>query len=455
MGAGKSHRRSSSLATFAAALVVFSLVAGGTVTAAGLLTGADVKNSSLTGKDVKNKSLTKADFKGSIRGPRGATGPAGPQGSVGPTGPMGPVGATGDTGPTGAAGPTGPTGASGATGSTGATGPSGAAGSTGPTGPSGATGSTGPAGPTGPSGATGSTGPTGPSGALNAWALAGNSGTNPSTNFLGTIDNQPLNIRTNNQSAASFGTDQSLFLNGILRAQLLNSTVHAGTTGLFGSAVGFAPDRLSGTPQVGTFIEDGNLFESSGLFLNGNTAALWSPGDGNLFAIYDEDLLPGGAPELVIDNAGNVQIGQPGNPPNNLSVTGNLSVAGTVSKGGGTFRIPHPLHPDMYLQHSFVESPDQMNIYNGNTVTGRRGFARITMPDYFQPLNRTFRYQLTVLGRSFAEAIVWRKIVGNSFVIRTDEPGTTVSWQVTGVRDDPFARRHPVQVEVRRSEIDG
>src|SRR4051812_29639627 len=33
------------------------------------------------------------------------------------------------------------------------------------------------------------------------WALSGNSGTNPTTNFVGTIDNKALNFRVNNQRA--------------------------------------------------------------------------------------------------------------------------------------------------------------------------------------------------------------------------------------------------------------
>ena len=37
-----------------------------------------------------------------------------------------------------------------------------------------------------------------------AWALMGNSGTNPSTNFLGTTDNQPLVIRVNSQETFRF-----------------------------------------------------------------------------------------------------------------------------------------------------------------------------------------------------------------------------------------------------------
>jgi hypothetical protein len=47
--------------------------------------------------------------------------------------------------------------------------------------------------------------------------------------------------------------------------------------------------------------------------------------------------------------------------------SGNVKVTGSLSKGGGSFKIDHPLDPaNQYLYHSFVESPDMMNIYNGN-----------------------------------------------------------------------------------------
>ena len=36
-------------------------------------------------------------------------------------------------------------------------------------------------------------------GGITAWRLLGNAGTNPATHFLGTADNQPLNVRVNNQ----------------------------------------------------------------------------------------------------------------------------------------------------------------------------------------------------------------------------------------------------------------
>jgi hypothetical protein len=108
-------------------------------------------------------------------------GPAGLQGPIGATGPAGPVGATGPQGLTGATGPIGPQGPAG-----------------GPAGPTGATGPQGLIGATGPAGPTGATGPQGPPGSSNGWSLTGNSGTTVGTNFLGTTDNNALDIRVNN-----------------------------------------------------------------------------------------------------------------------------------------------------------------------------------------------------------------------------------------------------------------
>ena len=126
---------------------------------------------------------------------------------------------------------------------------------------------------------------------------------------------------------------------------------------------------------------------------------------------------------------------------------GRVEVNGTLSKGGGSFKIDHPLDPaNRYLYHSFVESPDMMNIYNGNAVTDERGFATVELPEWFEALNRDFRYQLTVIGE-FAQAIVAQKIEDGRFVIRTDKPKVEVSWQVTGIRHDAFAEANRIPVE--------
>ena len=85
-------------------------------------------------------------------------------------------------------------------------------------------------------------------------------------------------------------------------------------------------------------------------------------------------------------------------------------MTGTLTKGGGSFKIDHPLDPEnKYLSHSFVESPDMMNVYNGNVdARTRTATATVELPAYFEALNRDFRYQLTVIG-DFAQAIVARR----------------------------------------------
>ena len=131
---------------------------------------------------------------------------------------------------------------------------------------------------------------------------------------------------------------------------------------------------------------------------------------------------------------------------------GDVEVTGTLSKGGGSFKIDHPLDPEnRYLYHSFVESPDMKNIYDGNIVTDANGEATITLPEYFEALNRDFRYQLTVIG-AFAQATVADEIRGNRFVIRTSAPNVKVSWQVTGIRHDRWADKNRIPNEVQKSE---
>ena len=131
---------------------------------------------------------------------------------------------------------------------------------------------------------------------------------------------------------------------------------------------------------------------------------------------------------------------------------GDVQINGSINKGSGAFKIDHPLDPEnKYLYHSFVESPDMMNIYNGNVVTDNLGLATITMPEWFDILNRDFRYQLTVIG-TFAQAIVKDKMDENHFVIQTNLPNVEVSWQVTGIRQDPYAEDNRIQVEVEKEK---
>lgn len=55
-----------------------------------------------------------------------------------------------------------------------------------------------------------------PSVASASWNLNGNTGTNPTTNFLGTLDNQPLVFRTNNLDRVRIGANGYMSVNGPL-----------------------------------------------------------------------------------------------------------------------------------------------------------------------------------------------------------------------------------------------
>ncbi len=153
-----------------------------------------------------------------MTGATGATGAAGPQGPTGAQGPQGPVGlsgATGATGSTGAAGPQGPAGPQGATGTNGTNGIDGKTVWNGTDDPAGGTGVNGDFyinttthfifGPkTGGAWGAGTSlvGPQGPpGGGSDGWALTGNAGTVAGTNFLGTTDNIPFEVRVNNERA--------------------------------------------------------------------------------------------------------------------------------------------------------------------------------------------------------------------------------------------------------------
>jgi len=133
---------------------------------------------------------------------------------------------------------------------------------------------------------------------------------------------------------------------------------------------------------------------------------------------------------------------------------GDVEVDGNLHKEGGSFKIDHPLDPaNKYLYHSFVESPDMMNIYNGNVTTDGHGTAVVNLPDWFETLNRDFRYQLTVIGQ-FAQAIVSREIASGRFAIKTDKPNVKVSWQVTGIRHDAWANAHRIPLEEVKPEAE-
>ena len=148
---------------------------------------------------------------------------------------------------------------------------------------------------------------------------------------------------------------------------------------------------------------------------------------------------------------------------------GKVKITGNLEKAGGSFKIDHPLDPaNKYLCHSFVESPDMKNVYDGVVVLDRKGKAEIELPDWFGILNKDFRYQLTAIGAPGSNLYIAEEVSDTTitntnysssksssnknnnnsrFKIAGGTSGMKVSWQVTGIRKDPWANANRIRVE--------
>jgi len=128
---------------------------------------------------------------------------------------------------------------------------------------------------------------------------------------------------------------------------------------------------------------------------------------------------------------------------------GNVSVIGNITKSGGGFKINHPADPaNKYLCHSFVESSDMKNIYDGVVVLDEKGKAEVQLPEWFGPLNKDFRYQLTAIGSPSPNLYVEEELTKNNrFKVAGGKHSMKVSWQITGIRKDPWANTNRLKVE--------
>lgn len=118
------------------------------------------------------------------------------------------------------------------------------------------------------------------------------------------------------------------------------------------------------------------------------------------------------------------------------------------ASGLKAFHIDHPLDPaNKYLNHFSAEGPEALLIYRGGVVLDAQGEATVELPEYFEAMNREFQYQLTPVGGAAPMLHVSAEVKDNRFGIAGGTPGLKVSWTVTGVRNDAFARLHGRPVE--------
>ena len=247
-------------------------------------------------------------------------------------------------------------------------------------------------------------------------------------------------------------------VNNALDGQTTGSAVAGYATNTVGGTSGVTGVSYSkhGTGVIGAAVSDtGNTIGVKGASKSPNGIGVQGAADsttGETIGVRGESKSDSGAGVYgIASETTGVNYGVKGESasPNGYAgyFVGNVNVTGNLTKGGGNFKIDHPLDPEnKYLSHSFVESPDMMNIYNGIVTLGKDGSAMVTLPDWFEALNREFRYQLTCIG-GFAPVYVAKKVDGNRFEIAGGKPGMEVSWQLTGVRKDAYAEAHRVQVE--------
>ena len=131
---------------------------------------------------------------------------------------------------------------------------------------------------------------------------------------------------------------------------------------------------------------------------------------------------------------------------------GRVRVTGFLEKPGGGFKIDHPLDPaNKYLNHSFVESNDMKNVYDGIAILDANGEATVELPKWFETLNKDFRYQLTAIGAPGPNIYIAEEISNNEFRIAGGTKDMKVSWQVTGIRKDPWAKKHLLPIEEEKT----
>ncbi|HEY0230448.1 MAG TPA: hypothetical protein VGC55_04270 [Dokdonella sp.] len=372
-------------------------------------------------------------------------------------------------------------------------GPAGAQGPAGPQGPVGPDGPNGPAGPTGAQGPTGADGPQGPAGLI----TLPYSGSATSADPVFSVENDGSGIAIQGHlttdafaavSAISDASGSGLYAtsnSGLGVYSVSNSYIGVyGYGGVFAGVYGSTGDP-SGNGVYGAAGGSG----AAGVYgTNSSGPALWGKNTGGGTAVYAQTtggyavyatatsgigIVATSSTNGGVYGSGYVGVQGNTNGANDAQAvrgenggsntvgyaglfTGRTWVTGNLIKGGGSFKIDHPLDPqNKYLSHSFVESPDMKNVYDGIVTLDARGEATVALPEWFQALNGdvsmdSYRYQLTCVG-GYAPVFVADEIQHNRFRISGGSAGLRVSWQVTGIRHDRYAEANRIPIEENKS----
>jgi len=121
----------------------------------------------------------------------------------------------------------------------------------------------------------------------------------------------------------------------------------------------------------------------------------------------------------------------------------NVVIQGSLSKGSGSFRVPHPLKPETHdLVHSFIEGPQADLIYRGH-VQLVDGIATINIDEAGRMTEGTFEALCTNVCCFTSNESDWTavrgSVSGNILTIEAQDLTSTaeICWMVVGERKDP------------------
>lgn len=225
------------------------------------------------------------------------------------------------------------------------------------------------------------------------WTIIGNSGTNPSSNFIGTTDNQSLAFRVNNSAAGLIGNDGRTFLG--LSAGL-------SSTGTYNVGIGFQALRAAtGANNVGIGI-NALVFTTTGA---GNTgiganALLSNIGGGNNMAL--------GNNSLYSNVSGNFNIGVGDGALYNSTGSNNVAVgqlAGSATTGSSGIFVGHNAGSNesdgnkLYIANTGTSTP----LVYGDFVTKYLAVGEVAVAD--RAAAASGGYRLLVKGGMMTEKI--------------------------------------------------
>ena len=216
----------------------------------------------------------------------------------------------------------------------------------------------------------------------------------------------------------------------------------------------FNANRLSGGKTV---LEINDEFGS--IVIGPDVTHAVPPGENSTFNIYRGS--KGGALQV---HGGNVSVLGRGHSRNKYSIggwfsgihwaglfEGDVRITGELVNSSSVVSLDNPLDPEnKYLNHANIGSSEMLNVYSGNAVLDKNGEAWVELAEWVEALNSDFRYQLTCIGGN-SSVYIAEEVSGNRFKIAGGISGMKISWQLTGVRKDPWVQEHPLIVDKEKS----